>query len=169
VELVCNLNEIRPDLLLHQQAECRLDIAENTLHYPGKIEWKVKHFVIGSENLGCPGKAGISSSGYYDFKIAESVFKLFDDGFSCVNLAYAYGVKPDTFFQGGVFANNSAKAMRPAGPVASVSNHAIHNHRTQGHSSQQIYKINYNPHRRFPQNNNEVIIFANRRYVKTIA
>jgi hypothetical protein len=71
---------------------------KSTAHHTGEIERKVKHFVIGAKDGGCTGKAGIGSSAYYDFKIAESVFKLFDEGLSCINLTEAYGVEPDTFF-----------------------------------------------------------------------
>jgi hypothetical protein len=97
--------------------------------------------MIGAEDGGCTGEAGIGSSAYYDFKIAEPVFKLFDEGLSCINLAEAYGVEPDTFFQCGVFAGDFAKAIRPARPISPVSDHPIHNGGGYYHSGQQIYTI----------------------------
>jgi hypothetical protein len=114
---------------------------KSTTHYTGEVEREVKDFMIGAEDGGCTGKAGVGSSAYYDFKITESVFKLFDDGLSCINLTEAYGVEPDTFFQSRVFTGNFAEAISPSGAISSVSDHPIHNGRGYCQGRQQIYTI----------------------------
>jgi hypothetical protein len=122
------------------------------MHYPGKIEGEVKDFQSLSEQGVSAGKAGIGGGAHYDFKIAEPVFKLFDDCPGCVNLANAYGVEPDAFFR-GVFARDFAKSLRPARSIPPVSGHSIHDHRSYGYSNQQIYKIQDESHLLFLQKN----------------
>jgi len=139
------LNKIWPDFQLHKQADRWTNILEGTLHYPGQIKRKVKDGVVSGEKISCTGEAGVCSSTYYDFKIREPVFKLFDQSFSCIDLANAYGVKPDAFFF-WIFAGNFAKTLSPAGPVAFVPDGPIYDHGAVGCRSQQVHKINYNPH-----------------------
>ncbi|MBA7638189.1 hypothetical protein ES703_45842 [subsurface metagenome] len=129
------MHEIRPDFQFHQQTDCRANIAEGTAHYPGKIKGEVKHSQVLAEQGICTGKAGIGGGADYDFKIAEFIFKLFDDGSCCVYLAYAYGVQPDTFFC-GVSAGDFAESLGPAGPVAFVPDDSVYDDRAVGCRSQ---------------------------------
>jgi len=136
-------------------------LSEGAAHYAGKVKGEVKHRVMGAINGGCLGEAGVGSGADYDFEIGESVFKLFYNGSGCINFAYAYGVEPDTFSL-GIFAGDFAESVGPAGPVAFVPDDPVYNHWTYGHSSQQIYKINYDSHRHCLLNNNGIIVFLNR-------
>jgi hypothetical protein len=140
IQLVCDLNEVGPNLQFHQQANCRLDLPKGTAHYPGKIKGKVEHLQSVAEKISCTGKAGVGCGAYYYFKIAEFIFKFFNNSFCGIDFANAYGVKPYTF-SGRVFAGDFAEAVSPAGTVAIVSGHPIHDYGAVSYGSQQIYKI----------------------------
>lgn len=118
-----------------------MDSDKGPPHCAGEIEREIKYFVIGTKDSGSAGVAGVGGSAYYDFEIGESFFKPFDKGSGCVDLAEAYGVEPNTFFQGGVFAGYFAEAIGPAGSVSSVSDHSIQNEGGYCQSYQQIYAI----------------------------
>jgi hypothetical protein len=110
---------------------------ECTEHYTGEIEGEVKDFEIFTEYAGCAGKAGVGCSADNDFKIKESLFKLFDDGFGRVDFTYAYGVEPDAFFVGEP-AIDYTQPLVPAGQVAFVSYGPIYDDGAVCYRGQQI-------------------------------
>jgi hypothetical protein len=110
------------------------------LHYPGKIEGEVEHLQTIAEKLSCAGEAGIGSSAYYYFEIAESILQLFDYSSGCVDLTNTYSVEPDTFF-GRVFASDFAESLCPASPVTVLPNHSVNDFRADSHKTQKVYEV----------------------------
>ena len=84
--------------------------------------------VLPAEKIGCPGKSGIGGRADDNFEIGEPVLELLDDGHGRVHFADADGMKPDTFFFRASPAN-LAETLGPAGPVASVPDGPIYDHR----------------------------------------
>ena len=167
IELAGYLNEIRPDFQFHQEADCRLDVAEGAVHCAGKIEREVEQLQIFSEEGICAGEASISGGANNDFKIRELGFKLFDKCCGCINFAEANGVEPDAFFF-WIFAGYFAESVGPACAVTFVPEHAIEDHRTYGGSCQQIYAVYDEFHSRSLKIE-DIIISAGGSYVKYLS
>ncbi len=141
IRLLRYSDEIWPDFLFHQQADCGANISEGTAHYPGEIEGEIEYMEIFTKCVGCTGVAGIGGRADYDFEIREFVLKLFDDGLCGVDLSYADGVEPDALFF-GKFACDFTEALVPAGKVAFVPDGPIYDDGAVAYCRQQIYKVN---------------------------
>ncbi len=87
--------------------------------------------VLLAEKIVCAGKTGIGGCADDDFEIGEPILKLLDDGFGRVYFTDADGMKPDTFFFRASPAD-FAETLGPAGPVASVPDGPIYDHRAIG-------------------------------------
>jgi len=87
------------------------------VHCEGEIEGEVKYMDIFAKCVGCAGKAGVGGCADYDFEIREFVLKLFYDGLGGVDLSYADGVEPYTFF----FGKLSGDFAEPLGPAFTVA------------------------------------------------
>ena len=121
--------------------------------------------MVFSKQRVCPREAGVGGCAYHDFIIGEFVPELLDYGCCRVDLADADGVQPDAPLL-GVFAGDSAEALRPAFAVAIVPDKPVQRNGSNGYGSQQIQKVDYDSHRLSMQINTAAMVLGRHNRVK---